>query len=304
MYDIIGDVHGHADKLKSLLTEMDYQLIDGTYKHATRKAVFVGDFINRGPKIRETVWIIRKMVENGSALAILGNHELNAILFSLRDKAGRFTKKHSSENRLALNRTLSEFDSVPKEWEDHLKWMRSLPLFLDLGPLRIVHAYWNDEHINNLKVFFSEGKLRKKQLREIARNNSPIAQSLWETCKGIEFKLPKDLLIFDSTGQAHRSFRMKWWINPAGKTFKEISYESRFKLPGYTIPAQITEERPEYPVDAPLVFFGHYCSKGKSGVVAPNLCCVDSCVTRTGKLRAYRWQGESVLDKSHIISVL
>ena len=92
MYDIIGDVHGYADQLKSLLAKLGYQLINGCYTHPTRKAVFVGDFINRGLKIRETIILIRRMVEAGTAYAILGNHEMYAILYYLRDTEGNIIK--------------------------------------------------------------------------------------------------------------------------------------------------------------------------------------------------------------------
>ena len=46
-YDIIGDVHGYADKLEGLLLKMDYELIDGTWQHPERKVIFVGDLIDR-----------------------------------------------------------------------------------------------------------------------------------------------------------------------------------------------------------------------------------------------------------------
>ncbi|MBL7973038.1 MAG: metallophosphoesterase, partial [Prolixibacteraceae bacterium] len=109
MYDIVGDVHGHADQLKSLLKNMGYQLVNGYYSHPVRKAVFVGDFINRGPKIRETISLIRKMVENGSAYAILGNHEMYAVLYYLRDIEGKYYKKRIPKYQLQINQTLAEF---------------------------------------------------------------------------------------------------------------------------------------------------------------------------------------------------
>jgi diadenosine tetraphosphatase ApaH/serine/threonine PP2A family protein phosphatase len=291
MYDIIGDVHGEADKLKELLLAMDYKLQNGVFTHNQRKAVFVGDFINRGPKIRETLQIVRSMVEKGSALAILGNHELYAIFYQLKDIEGKFYKKRN-KYRLAINQTLDEFKAYPDEWKSHLKWMRTLPLFLELNGIRVVHACWNDANIEILKSTFTEGKLKKSILRQIAVNNSPLARSFWETTKGIDFELPKDLLIYDNTGTPHRTFRMKWWENHHSKTFKDISLESRFSLPDYTIPHEIIQHRELYPAKAPLVFFGHYCLKQCCSILTKNLCCVDSCVTRTGKLVAYRWNGE------------
>ena len=71
MYDIIGDVHGYASILKKLLLQLGYKKTESGYSHPSRKAIFVGDFVNRGPEIRKTVRIIRKMVENGNAHAII-----------------------------------------------------------------------------------------------------------------------------------------------------------------------------------------------------------------------------------------
>jgi predicted MPP superfamily phosphohydrolase len=86
MYDIIGDVHGEATLLKKLLKQMGYKKTDGLYSHDERKAVFVGDFTNRGPEIRQTLQMVKQMVESGSAYAILGNHEINNILYHLKNE--------------------------------------------------------------------------------------------------------------------------------------------------------------------------------------------------------------------------
>ena len=53
MFDIIGDIHGHADKLEELLNNLGYSKLHGVYQHPdNRKVVFLGDYIDRGPKIR------------------------------------------------------------------------------------------------------------------------------------------------------------------------------------------------------------------------------------------------------------
>jgi len=303
MYDIIGDVHGHADQLKSLLKKMGYLLVDDYYSHPKRKAVFVGDFINRGPKIRETLVLIRKMVEKGSAYAILGNHEMYAVLYYLRDTEGKYYKKRIPKYQLLINQTLDEFVLYKDEFKSHLKWLRTLPMFLDFGKIRVVHACWDDYNISLLKETITEPKLSKTVLREIALNGTKFSRSFWETCKGIDFQMPKDLLVFDEEGRPHRSFRMKWWGNPEGKTFKEISLESRFELPAYTIPPEIVKFRSPYPENDPIVFFGHYSLVEGFGILKDNVCCVDSGVSRTGKLLAYRWGGESKLNESNFVMV-
>ena len=84
-FDIIGDVHGHADRLRSLLSLMGYKENRGAWTHPDRTAVFVGDLIDRGPGQLETLRIVRAMVEAGSAQIVLGNHEFNAVAYATVD---------------------------------------------------------------------------------------------------------------------------------------------------------------------------------------------------------------------------
>jgi hypothetical protein len=49
-FDVIGDIHGHADALRNLLHKVDYREHDGVFRHASRRVIFVGDFIDRGPQ--------------------------------------------------------------------------------------------------------------------------------------------------------------------------------------------------------------------------------------------------------------
>ena len=52
-YDLVGDIHGHADALHRLLDELAYAEIEGVFRHPERQMIFVGDFIDRGPQQRE-----------------------------------------------------------------------------------------------------------------------------------------------------------------------------------------------------------------------------------------------------------
>jgi len=85
-YDVIGDIHGHADELKELLGKLGYKKnAQGVYEPPEgqdRKAVFIGDFIDRGPNNFAVIDIVSKMVEAGRAHAIMGNHDLNFILYT------------------------------------------------------------------------------------------------------------------------------------------------------------------------------------------------------------------------------
>lgn len=66
-YDIIGDIHGHAEALRRLLQKMDYREDGGVFRHPDRQVIFVGDFIDRGPEQREVLRVARAMCEAARA---------------------------------------------------------------------------------------------------------------------------------------------------------------------------------------------------------------------------------------------
>jgi hypothetical protein len=144
MHDLIGDIHDHADALQQLLKTLGYERRHGVYRHPDRQAIFLGDFIDRGPKIRETLEIVRPMLDSGAALAVMGNHELNALAFHTPDprKPGEHLRPHNEKNSHQLAETMRQ---VPAgELASYLAWFRTLPLWLDLDGLRVVHACWDE----------------------------------------------------------------------------------------------------------------------------------------------------------------
>jgi hypothetical protein len=302
-YDIIGDIHGYASMLKQLLVKLGYKRTDGIWCHPARKVIFVGDFINRGPEIRETLLLVRAMVDSGSALAVLGNHEYSSILYHIKDDKGMFMSRHIAGNRNQIQKTLTVFKDFGEEWIDHLKWMRSLPFFLDLGEIRIAHAYWNDREIEQLKGYLPEGRLKKKFLREMHEKRPDMAAIVYKLLKGLEFKCPKDLIIKCNKGLSRKIFTLSWWTDPVDKTFRQLYFGNKFILPDYHIPPELALTYEPYSPDLPIVFFGHYCLPDGAALVQQNVCCIDSCVDTTGKLSAYRWSGERQLKPENIVVV-
>ncbi len=302
-YDIIGDVHGHATLLKKLLKELGYAVVGGVWKNPKRKAIFIGDFINRGPEIRETIQIVRSMHEAGSALAILGNHEYSAILYYIKDSKGVYLSKHIAGNRNQIQSTITSFLAREEEWRDHRKWLRTLPLFLDLQGIRIVHAYWNNSDLNYLKGFLPEGRLKKDFLRTIHEKQHPSAVVILRILKGLDFKCPSDLILKCSEGLSRKSFRMNWWESPANKTFRSLAFGNKFILPKYTVPVELAPSFEPYDLNDPPVFVGHYNLTEGASVMQENICCVDSGVAGNEILSAYRWSGETKLTAANIVSV-
>jgi protein phosphatase len=137
-FDIIGDVHGCFDELRALLQRLGYVLTDGespTAQHPEgRRAVFVGDLVDRGPKIPEVLDLVMNMVETGSAFAVPGNHDMK-LLRKLRGKDVKIT--HGlAETIEQLERRTPEFRAKVESFIDGL----ISHYVFDEGKLVVAHA--------------------------------------------------------------------------------------------------------------------------------------------------------------------
>ncbi len=148
-FDLIGDVHGCADELEELLGQLGYVAVSNAagqglrngpcYAHPEgRKAVFVGDLVDRGPRVLDVLRIVHSMREHGSALCVPGNHDVK-LLKKLRGKDVQITH--------GLAETLAEIEALPdvvrdnfcQETADFLESLVSHYL-LDGGKLVAAHA--------------------------------------------------------------------------------------------------------------------------------------------------------------------
>ena len=148
-FDIIGDVHGCGDELESLLTTLGYEAVewrDGVgldagpvYRNPDgRQAVFVGDVVDRGPRVLDTLRIVRNMVDAGSGWCVMGNHE-QKLLRALQGRNVQITH--------GLADSLGEIEALPADdrpgFVEALKtWLDGLisHYVLDDGKLVVAHA--------------------------------------------------------------------------------------------------------------------------------------------------------------------
>jgi hypothetical protein len=284
-YDIIGDIHGHADALEQLLQKMGYMRKAGVYSHPDdRKVLFVGDFIDRGPKIRETLHLVRDMIDAGNAKAVMGNHEYNAVCFHTphtEDGQG-FFRKHSVKEIEQHLETLRQFKHYETEWNDFVDWFRTLPLFLDLPECRVVHAYWNDSHIEWLRNNYTG--LTTDFLNRCTVEGSQEYKVVEDTLKGAEKPVPNGGSFLDKDGNKRGECRLKWWSTKRG-SYGDVYMECPEE---YLLMSLMEDfEMDEYVGRVP-VFFGHYWLKGNPKMENPNSVCLDYSVARGGKLVAAR----------------
>ena len=142
MYDLIGDIHGHASELKALLAKMDCQVTDGIWQHPERKVIFLGDFVDRGPEQIEIVHVARTMVESGNALAVMGNHEYNAVAWTTPDPQNpeQYLRRRTDKNWNQHKAFLEQVGEGSELHNSMIEWFKTLPVYLDLPELRAVHA--------------------------------------------------------------------------------------------------------------------------------------------------------------------
>jgi len=298
MYDLIGDIHGHADALLQLLRQLGYSKQKGVYRHPERQAIFLGDFIDRGPQIRETLEIVRPMIDAGAALAVMGNHELNALAFHTPDpdKPGEHLRPHNEKNSHQHAETMRQ---VPAgELASYLEWFRTLPLWLELDGLRAVHACWDERMISHVE----DRPVSTEFLAAACRAGGELFGPVETLLKGKEARLPPGITITDKDGQPRSSTRVRWFDDPVGHTYGSYSMEPVDC--GLPLPQSVVDEAAPYSQAEKPVFVGHYWMRGsRPTLLSPNVACVDWSVARSGFLCGYRWDGEQELDESRFVWV-
>jgi hypothetical protein len=130
------------------------------------------------------------MVGSGNAVALMGNHEYNAICFHLHHKNGGHLRKHLIKNIKQHYETLLQFQNKQDEYDNYIEWFKTLPLYYETNRFRAVHACWDDGHINYLKSQLIDGKLSEKQIYESAQNGTSLDLAVGITLKGKEVQIP------------------------------------------------------------------------------------------------------------------
>ena len=136
-FDIIGDVHGCFDELVELLVALGYEIDPAgtSARHpGGRRALFVGDLVDRGPNTPGVLRLAMGMAAEGTALVVPGNHE-NKLMRALQGRKVQITH--------GLAESLEQLDAEPDGFKaDVVKFLDSLVshFVLDDGKLVVAHA--------------------------------------------------------------------------------------------------------------------------------------------------------------------
>lgn len=302
MHDIIPDIHGQYDKLEAALTGLGYRHKGGAWRHSTpaRTCVFLGDFIDRGPRNADVLHLVRNMMDAGTAVAIMGNHELNAIHYhTLHPETGAPLRARSRKNSRQHQSFLAEFPLGHSATADALGWMKTLPLFLELDGFRASHACWEVGRVEKLKQETANGVLSEAQFVAAANEAHPLNTLVETLTKGPEAPLPEGYSFADKDGNRRSEVRIKWW-NTDGESWADIamSVPDITALPTGPVPQTIAEMA--YPQTAKPVFFGHYWMTGKAKMQAPNAICLDYSAGKDGPLMAYTMEDGQPLSLKNL----
>ena len=276
--DLIGDIHGHYLELRLMLEKFGYSFQGLNLTHPeNRKLAFVGDFINRGPQSVEVLKLVKSLQESGEAFVVLGNHEFKLV-----------------QNLVAGN-------SIPDEFIPFIAWLRTLPLFLELETLRIVHAAW---HFSSIKILEQALVADDLFIKETFEKESMYKRASQSILSGIKTTIPKDLKLVDRFAIPRTKGRLKWWLDLRGKPYSECFFSPMFPeiSDRGPIKTEVSMLEPYTQQEKP-VFIGHYCLPPNIPKIFGQVVCLDGCVTCDKRLWGYRYEGEHIPETSNLIQV-
>jgi len=149
---MISDIHGCFDPFNELLDVIKYD-------PSADQLILLGDYVDRGPKSKETVKLIKDLVSNYNVIALRGNHDqrLVDLIRSEKDSVKAKFLEHGGVTTLQSYcdciRSFTDDDElnqaimhIRQHFNDHIDFLESLPLYHEDQNHIYVHAGLNPQY--------------------------------------------------------------------------------------------------------------------------------------------------------------
>lgn len=309
-YDLIGDVHGCALSLELLLSKMGYAKRNGVYSHPQRKVIFIGDIVDRGPRIRESLHIVYDMVSAGHAHIVMGNHEYNFLCYVTEGKEGSgqsFLREHNRRHHRILAETLEQLANYPEEEKHFLEWITRMPLYLEFENFRAVHACWHQKLIDRFEATYpAETHVIDDAFLHRSSKRGTFEWALMDRLlRGTHLPLPNGEVMVSKDGFERRFFRTKFWMEEP-EYYGDVVFQPD-PLPEHVARMKLADHDFEdllyYGEHEKMLFIGHYWREGIPSPIRPNIACLDYSAVKYGKLVAYRLDDEETIQADKFVWV-
>jgi hypothetical protein len=320
-YDVIGDIHGSFPQLMELIRTLGYDEATGSHPEG-RQLVFVGDLIDRKPDQWAVIECVRRYVRAGNAHIVMGNHEFNALAWDTHTADGiDWCRPHNEKNREQHEAFLKFL--TDEQRREALEWFLSIPLWLELPGLNVVHACWDQEAMDRIRATLGGPYLRgDHDIQEASLEGNSLYEDIETILKGPEILLD-DLGLppyFDKGDHVRHKARANWWhrkrntqrqlINiPAGTM---TALEPSTPYPDLDDTREFSMHVPNYHGDVPVIF-GHYWrqwsdeddwQEGAHIGWERGRLCVDFSAGKEGPLVAYRFsEGETEFHPRNFVAI-
>ena len=297
--DIIGDIHGYADKLTGLLEQLGY-VHNGQYfvPPDGHRALFIGDLIDRGSQQLATLEMVFAMIDADVADAVMGNHEYNALAFATLDpynlnntnEPEHYLRAHNEIHTRQHEAFLAE---IPFGSDLHQYWLSRLyeiPLWIETDYACFVHACWDTDSMAVLEPLLTDDDcLTLNALIMTAQKHTPPFEALERVLKGVETPLPSGFTMVDKEGTERSRVRVRWWLDELNeRTIHEIARAPHSGLA--QIPVDALAENIDFALKTHKpVFVGHYWLTGEPEPLSSQVICTDySAAVDSGYLTCYQ----------------
>ena len=186
-----------------------------------------------------------------------------------------------------------------------LNWFHTIPLFIDKGQFRVVHACWDHHAIEHFNTLSADHCLSLEMLYESARDGTFLDKMVDRLTRGTSLKLPDGETIISKDGYVRNMFRTKFW-NEEPKTYSDVIFQPDplpDKLMDRVLSEQELDQLMYYDHTQVPVFVGHYWMDGDPAPIVSNVACLDYSAVKYGRLVAYRMDSEAELSPDKFVWV-